>query len=102
METVILILTLPLINNLMISYTIYSLGLFPLITRPTRIINHSTTLIDNIFTSIYDYANMSGIIECDISYHLPVFACRKVITHTCIQISMTSFYDVRNNSEIND
>ena len=30
---------------------IYTLGLHPLITRPTRITSHSKTLIDNIFTS---------------------------------------------------
>ena len=76
--------------------SIYSLGLFPLITKPTRITSHSATLIDNIFTNIHDYAHMSGIIVCDISDHFPVFTCKKVITHTCKQISMTSYYKVRN------
>ena len=68
------------------SDSIYSLGLFPLITKPTRITSHSATLIDNIFTNIHDYVHMSGIIVCDISDHFPVFTCKKVITHTCKQI----------------
>ncbi len=29
----------------------YSMGLFPTITKPTRIISHGATLIDNIFTT---------------------------------------------------
>ena len=38
---------------------------------------------------------------CDISDHFPMFTCKKVITHTCKQISMTSYYKVRNQSEVN-
>ena len=38
---------------------------------------------------------------CDISDHLPVLTSKKVITHTCKQISMTSYYKVRNHSEVN-
>ena len=44
---------------------------------------------------------MCGIIVCDISDHLPVSTCEKVITHTCKQISMTSCHKVRNHSEAN-
>uniref|UniRef100_A0A8C6WF21 Reverse transcriptase domain-containing protein n=1 Tax=Neogobius melanostomus TaxID=47308 RepID=A0A8C6WF21_9GOBI len=51
----------------------YSLSLFPLITRPTRINAHGATLIDNIFTNVLN--NMtSGILINDISDHLPVLA----------------------------
>ena len=82
-----------LVNNFLDS--IHSLGLFPLITKPTRITSHSATLIDNIFTNIHDNAHMSGI-----SDHFPVFTCKQVITHTCKQISMTSYYKVRNHSEV--
>ena len=56
--------------------TIYSLGLFPLITKPIRITSHSATLID-IFTNIYEYVHMNGMIVCDISNHFPVFTCKK-------------------------
>ena len=44
---------------------------------------------------------MSGIIVCDISDHFPVFTSKKVITHTCKQISMISYYKVINHSEVN-
>ena len=86
-----------LIIKAMISLdSIYSLGLFPLITKPTIITSHSSTLIDNIFKNIHDYAHMNGIIVRDIGDHIPLFTCEKVITHTCRQISMTFYHKVRN------
>ncbi|KAL7382736.1 hypothetical protein ABVT39_027076 [Epinephelus coioides] len=54
--------------------SMYSMSLYPLITRPTRITTHSATLIDNIFTNIIDEKITSGIIINDTSNHLPVFA----------------------------
>ena len=83
------------------NYLCYSQGLSSFITKPTRITSHSATLIDNIFANIYDNAHMSGITVCDINDHIPVFTCKKVITHACKQISMTSCYKVRNHSEVN-
>ena len=51
---------------------LYSFGLHPLITRPTRITGHSKTLIDNIFTT--NLSNIhSGLIINDLSDHLPIF-----------------------------
>ena len=43
--------------------TMHSIGLYYLITRPTRINTHGATVIDNIFTSL---------INDDISDHLPI------------------------------
>ena len=48
---------------------IYSYGLHPLITRPTRITKQSAKLIDNI----YNRATVSGLIINDLSDHLPVY-----------------------------
>lgn len=53
-----------------------SMGLFPLITKPTRITTQSATTIDNIFTNIDDIV-MSGILMTDISDHLPIFTVIK-------------------------
>ena len=53
---------------------LYSLSLYPRITRPTRITSHSATLIDNIFTNDIDNNTVSGLLINDISDHLPVFA----------------------------
>ena len=54
--------------------TMYSVGLYPLIDRPSRITNHSSTLIDNIFTNAKEYNNVSGLLVNDITDHLPIFA----------------------------
>ena len=53
--------------------TMYSIGLYPLIDRPTRISNHSFTLIDNVFTNVTNHKVTSGILVSDISDHLPIF-----------------------------
>ena len=37
----------------------------------------------------------------DISDQFPESTCKKAITHTCKQISMTSYNRVRNHSEVN-
>ena len=47
-------------------------GMFPLITRPTRITKSSATLIDNLLVSWELYYNsLSGIIINDMSDHMP-------------------------------
>ena len=51
----------------------FSLGLYPLIDKPTRITDHSATLIDNIFTNELDSKINSGLLISDISDHLPIF-----------------------------
>ena len=53
----------------------FSLGLNPVINKPTRISTSSATLIDNIWSnqSVNVDKNISGIIIDDISDHLPVF-----------------------------
>ena len=54
--------------------TMYSLGLYPLIDKPTRITDSLTTIIDKIFTNELRFNLTSGITFNDISDHLPVFA----------------------------
>lgn len=53
--------------------TMYSLSLYPTITKPSRITSYSATIIDNIFTNVMDGQVMSGLFICDITDHLPVF-----------------------------
>ena len=55
----------------------FSLGLYPLLDKPTRITDHSATLIDNIFTNELDSKINSGLLISDISDHLPIFAVCK-------------------------
>ena len=52
----------------------YSFGLYPLITKPTRITDITATLIDNIFTNELQFQVNSGLLITDVSDHLPVFA----------------------------
>ena len=49
---------------------IYSHFFIPTIYKPTRITEHSATIIDNILVNNYDNVN-SEIIVTDISDHLP-------------------------------
>lgn len=51
----------------------YSLSLYPVITRPTRITAHCATLIDNIFTNNLNTNITSGLFVNDITDHLPIF-----------------------------
>jgi hypothetical protein len=55
---------------------INNLGVFcfqPHILQPTRITDHSATLIDNIFFNSIEHYSISGNLLCDISDHLPNF-----------------------------
>ena len=53
---------------------LYSNGLIPVINRPTRVTDHSATLIDHIFTSNYTATSLyQGILVTDISDHYPIF-----------------------------
>lgn len=52
---------------------LYARGLYPLITKPSRITETSTTLIDHIFTNSLENTLKSGLVVNDISDHLPVF-----------------------------
>ena len=49
------------------------LGYLPLITKPTRITYHTSTLIDDIYTNTPEKVIKSGICLADISDHLPIF-----------------------------
>ena len=46
---------------------------YPIITKPTRVTEHTATLIDHIYTNSVDVEISSGILTIDISDHLPVF-----------------------------
>jgi len=48
-------------------------GLFPSITYPTRITSNSASIIDNIFTNVLSTDHYSKIIFHDISDHLPIY-----------------------------
>jgi hypothetical protein len=67
-------LTSQFLNNM------YSNNLVPFINLPTRITDHSATLIDNIFTNSRKIIK-SAILQCDISDHFPIFIAVNAETH---------------------
>ena len=50
-----------------------SLGFMPIITKPTRITDHKTTLLNHIYTNTPEKLIKSGLCLADISDHLPLF-----------------------------
>ena len=50
-----------------------SLGFMPIITKPTRITDHTASHIDDIYTNTPEKLIKSGICLANISNHLPVF-----------------------------
>ena len=54
--------------------SVASNSFIPLILQQTRIINHSNTLIDNIFSNVFDPEIVSGNLITTNSDHLPQFA----------------------------
>lgn len=54
--------------------TLHSLGLYPLINKPTRITRYTATFINNIFTNAMNKGTTNDILLCDITDHFPMFA----------------------------
>ena len=48
-------------------------GYIPVISRPTRITDHSMTLIDHIFTNSVSHFLRSGILQDHFADHLGIF-----------------------------
>ena len=48
-------------------------GYFPIISLPTRVNDHSASIIDHIVTNDHLLSVSSGIIKCDLTDHYPIF-----------------------------
>lgn len=53
--------------------TTVSYDFLPHILQPTRITDHTATLIDNIFFNSNEFFSISGNLVCDLTDHLPNF-----------------------------
>ena len=71
-------------------------GFVQIVSRPTRITDHSATLIDHVYTNNLDSTISCNILTCDISDHLAI--------HTRISLGSSSINSMRNirNSRTND
>ena len=64
----------------------YESSLFPVITKPTRVRDDTSTLIDNIFTNDIVNGNfINGIIVSALSDHFPVFCINRTAVHSEVQ-----------------
>ena len=48
-------------------HSLYTNAFYPTISKPTRVTDHSATLLDNIITNITGYCIKSGVLYNDIS-----------------------------------
>ena len=62
--------------------TIVSYDFLPNILQPTRITNHTATLIDNIFFNSNEFFSISGNLVCDLTDHLPNFLFLNTLSWT--------------------
>lgn len=76
---------------------ILSNGLFPLITKPTRVQTHSATIIDHIYTNMTKKTITSGVIITDISDHFGTFTILK----DTLKVNNNTPIATRNYSETN-
>ena len=67
-----------------------------IITQPTRITDHSNTIIDHLLTNITDYYIESGTIQSDITDHFPIFGIVNNFEH--VFKTDTSFFKYNFNS----
>ena len=77
----------------------YSHELYPLIKKPTRITQFTTTIIDNVFTNNITHETVNGIITTDISDNLPVFTMCSGILKKHTTTSKSKFKRVRQISD---
>ena len=86
--------------------TMYSSGLVPLITCPTRVKENSATLMDNIFTNkgVSYGESVYGILVFDISDHYPIFCVDKILKHKIIDVSFVrrDYSEKNKSSFLND
>ena len=82
--------------------TMYSNMLYPLITRPTRVIANSVTLIDNIFTNntCNTGYTIQGVFVTDITDHYPVFHVnQELITESADEYFVKRLYNSKNKND---
>ena len=73
------------------------------ISKPTRITNTSSTIIDYILINNCNVSVMSGILEFQITDHLPVMSCTfiKSITHCCLATALLTLCSLGNHNVYN-
>uniref|UniRef100_A0A3B3C2G3 Reverse transcriptase domain-containing protein n=1 Tax=Oryzias melastigma TaxID=30732 RepID=A0A3B3C2G3_ORYME len=81
--------------------TMYSMCLYPTITKPSRITRNSATLIDNIFTNSIESETTSGLLINDVSDHLPIFMVKKKVTKIHNELRTVKIHRKKNHETLN-
>ena len=63
--------------------TMFSYFMYPVINRPTRCIKQSATLLDNIYSNIFEHGILTGIFYTDITDHFPIFYIDHIVPIPC-------------------
>lgn len=89
-------------NVLSFSNLLSSYGYISTISKPTRVVRGSSTLLDNIFVNDHNYVNLSGIILDDLSDHFPIFnlLSLKHVNHS--EEKVRKVFDKQKFRELND
>ena len=69
--------------------TLSSNGYFPIISLPTRVNDHSASIIDHIVTNDHLHSVSPGIIKCDLTDHYPIFC---IVTNLSIKKTIQPIY----------
>ena len=77
-------------------------GFIPIISRPTRVTEHSATLIDHIFVNNIDAVSKSGILTLDMSDHMAPFVNLIVDNDTLDKSYSSSIPESNCRRQIND
>ena len=75
--------------------------MFPLITKPTHISNHSATIVDDIYSNAFVMSHNSAILVNDISDHLSIFTTREENLYISNDVAIVSYMKVRNKGKEN-
>ena len=79
----------------------YKLCMFPLIIKPTRITNHSSASMDNIFYNAFGKSHCCGILVNGITDHPPIFTIGEEILAISRDVPLISYMNVRSKSKKN-
>ena len=60
-----------------------------LIDFPTRVTAKSQTIIDNVYSNLYRYKTIPGIIKSSLTDHNPLFV---ILNHTKLRVEQPTFY----------
>ena len=81
--------------------TLSSYGYVPLISKPTRVTKHSSSLLDNIFINTHNIVKCSGVLMTDMSDHFSVYALLSLTHQTVPKTEAKEVFNMHKLPELN-